>query len=151
MDKFLRKRLADLAFASVLSAGAVFGGLLVSGAPVLAQEGARQPELSLPIRCRPGRDCWVVNHVDVDPGSGVRDYACDKRSYDGHKGTDIAIRDLVAMKKGIPVLASAAGVVKATRDGMRDVDVTLAGLESVKGLACGNGLVLDHGEGWETQ
>ncbi len=151
MDKFLRKRLAALAFAPVLSAWAVFGGLLVSGAPVLAQEGAQQPELSLPIRCRPGRDCWVVNHVDVDPGPGVRDYACDKRSYDGHKGTDIAIRDLVAMKKGIPVLAVAAGVVKATRDGMRDVDVTLAGLESVKGRECGNGLVLDHGWGWETQ
>ncbi len=151
MDKFLRKSLADLAFASVLSAGAVFGGLLVSATPVLAQAGARQPELSLPIRCRPGRDCWVVNHVDVDPGPGVRDYACDKRSYDGHKGIDIAIRDLVAMKNGVDVVAAAGGVVKATRDGMRDVDFTLAGIESVKGRECGNGLVLDHGAGWETQ
>ncbi len=151
MDKFLRKRLAALAFAHFLSAAAVFGALPGSGAPVLAQEVARQPELSLPIRCRPGRDCWVVNHVDLDPGPGVRDYTCEKHSYDGHKGTDIAIRDLVEMKKGVAVLASAAGVVKATRDGMRDVDVTLAGLESVKGRECGNGLVLDHGQGWETQ
>ncbi len=151
MDKFLRKRLAALAFASVLSAWAGFGGLPVSGAPVLAQQGARQPELSLPIRCQPGKDCWIVNHVDVDPGPGVRDYACDQRSYDGHKGTDIAIRDLVAMKKGVAVLAAAAGVVKATRDGMRDVEVTVAGFESVKGRECGNGLVLDHGQGWETQ
>ena len=151
MDIFQRKRLAALAFAPFLFTGAVFGGLLVSGAPVLAEAGARQPELSLPIRCRPGRDCWIVNHVDVDPGLGVRDYACEKRSYDGHKGTDIAIRDLVEMKKGVPVLASAAGVVKATRDGMPDIDVTLAGLESVKGRECGNGLVLDHGAGWETQ
>ena len=151
MDKFLRKPLADLAFAPLLSAAAVFGAVLVSGAPVLAQEGAGQPELSLPLSCRPGRDCWLVNHVDVDPGPGVRDYACGKRSYDGHKGTDIAIRDLVALEKGVDVLASAAGVVKATRDGMRDIDVTVAGLESVKGRECGNGLVLDHGQGWETQ
>ena len=151
MDKFLRKPLADLAFAPLLSAAAVFGAVLVSGAPVLAQDGAGQPELSLPLSCRPGRDCWLVNHVDVDPGPGVRDYACGKRSYDGHKGTDIAIRDLVAMEKGVDVLASAAGVVKATRDGMRDIDVTVAGLESVKGRECGNGLVLDHGQGWETQ
>jgi hypothetical protein len=151
MDKFLRKRLAALAFASVLFAWAVFGAFLVSVTPVLAQDGARQPELSLPLSCRPGRDCWVVNLVDVDPGLGVRDYACDKQSYDGHKGIDIAIRDLVAMKKGVDVLAAAAGVVKATRDGMRDVDFTLPGSGSVKGRECDNGLVLDHGQGWETQ
>ncbi len=145
MDEFFRKRRATLAFASVFFAWAVFG------APVLAGAGAGQPELSLPLSCVPGRDCWVVNHVDVDPGPGVRDYACEKRSYDGHKGTDFAIRDLVAMKKGVAVLAAAAGVVKATRDGMRDIDVTKAGLESVKGRECGNGLVVDHGRGWVTQ
>ena len=128
----------------------LWAGLGMATFPAWGAE-AKPPALGLPIRCMPGKDCWLVNFVDVDPGPGRRDYACLKRTYDGHKGTDIAIRDLVAMKKGIPVLASAAGVVKATRDGMRDVDVTLAGLESVKGRECGNGLVLDHGAGWETQ
>ena len=58
---------------------------------------AKPPALGLPIRCRPGEDCWLVNLVDVDPGPGRRDYACGKMTYDGHKGTDIAIRDLAVM------------------------------------------------------
>ena len=112
---------------------------------------AKPPALGLPIRCRLGKDCWLVNFVDVDPGPGRRDYACRKRTYDGHKGTDIAIRDLAAMAKGIDVVASAPGIVKAVRDGMKDVDFTIAGSGSVKGRECGNGLVLVHGGGWETQ
>jgi len=151
MGNFRQKRLARLVFTLVLQGLAAFAPSPISPGPVRAQGNAPGPELNLPIRCQPGRDCWVVNRVDLDPGPGVRDYACRKRSYDGHKGTDIAIRDLVAMKRGVSVLAAAAGVVKATRDGMKDVDVTLAGLESVKGRECGNGLVLDHGGGWETQ
>ncbi len=148
---FYRRNTTIVLLVVLLSGALAAAVMLVSGAPVLAQGGAGQPELSLPLSCRPGRDCWVVNLVDVDPGPGVRDYACGKQSYDGHKGTDIAIRDLVAMKEGVPVLAAAAGVVKATRDGMRDVDFTLPGSGSVKGRECGNGLVLDHGQGWETQ
>ena len=57
--------------------------------PALGAE-AKPPALGLPIRCRPGKDCWLVNFVDVDPSPGRRDYACRKRTYDGHKGTDIA-------------------------------------------------------------
>ncbi|MBT3305580.1 MAG: M23 family metallopeptidase [Alphaproteobacteria bacterium] len=116
-----------------------------------AQDPGAAPRLSLPIRCAPGRDCWLVNFVDLDTGKGVADYACAKRSYDGHKGTDIAIRDLVAMKNGVDVVASAGGVVKGMRDGMADVDVTVNGMPSVKGRECGNGLVVSHGAGWETQ
>ncbi|NQV84666.1 MAG: M23 family metallopeptidase [Rhodospirillales bacterium] len=119
------------------------------------EKGAKIPSaalrLSLPIRCAPGRDCWLVNLVDLDPGAGVVDYTCGKRSYDGHKGTDIAIRDLEAMKNGVDVVASAGGIVLGTRDGMADVDVTLKGKASVKGRECGNGLVVSHGAGWETQ
>ena len=116
-----------------------------------SQPPSGPPRLSLPIHCVPGRDCWLVNKVDLDPGPGVRDYACDKRSYGGHKGTDIAIRDLVAMKNGVDVLAAAGGVVRSTRDGMADVDFSVAGQASVKGRECGNGLVISHGGGWETQ
>ncbi|MCH7935731.1 MAG: M23 family metallopeptidase [Proteobacteria bacterium] len=112
---------------------------------------AKPPALGLPIRCRPGKDCWLVNFVDVDPGPGRRDYACRKRTYNGHKGTDIAIRDLAVMAEGVDVVASAPGIVKALRDGMKDVDFTIAGSGSVKGRECGNGLVLVHEGGWETQ
>jgi hypothetical protein len=109
------------------------------------------PELALPIRCQPGRDCWLVNYVDMDPGPGRRDYACGKKTYDGHKGTDIAIRDLEAMKKGVAVVAAAGGVVRGARDGMEDIDFTRKGASEIKGRECGNGVVIDHGGGWETQ
>ncbi|MEE8214504.1 MAG: hypothetical protein V3R79_07950, partial [Alphaproteobacteria bacterium] len=102
---------------------------------------AKPPALGLPIRCRLGEDCWLVNLVDVDPGPGRRDYACGKRTYDGHKGTDIAIRDLAVMAKGVDVVASAPGIVKAVRDGMNDVDFTLSASGSIEGRECGNGLV----------
>ena len=108
------------------------------------------PELALPILCQPGRDCWLVNYVDMDPGPGRRDYACGKKTYDGHKGTDIAIRDLEAMKKGVAVVAAAGGVVRGARDGMEDIDFTRKGAPDIKGRECGNGVVIDHGGGWET-
>jgi len=129
--------------------------LALAGGPAASAEptptAAPAPELQLPIRCRPGHDCWLVNLVDLDPGPGIRDYTCGKYSYDGHKGTDIAVRDIKAVAIGVDVVAAAAGVVRGTRDGMDDVDVSLAGKESVKGRQCGNGVVIDHGGGWETQ
>ena len=118
--------------------------------PALGAE-AKPPALGLPIRCSLGKDCWLVNFVDTDPGPGRRDYACGIRTYDGHKGTDIAIRDLGVMAAGIDVLASAPGIVKALRDGMEDIDFTQPGNASIKGRECGNGLVLAHEGGWTTQ
>ena len=91
---------------------AAFVHLALSASPVQAQERTPLPELSLPIRCQPARDCWLANYVDVDPGPGISDFACAKRSYDGHKGIDLAIRDLIEMKKGVPVVVGV--VVKAT-------------------------------------
>ncbi len=146
----LPKPAAALAFAVFLQSVAAFVLLALSAGPVRAQEPAPPPELNLPIRCQPTRDCWLVNYVDVDPGPGITDFACAKRSYDGHKGIDLAIRDLVAMKKGVPVVAAAGGIVKAVRDGMKDIDVSIAGVKSVEGRECGNGLVVTHRGGWET-
>lgn len=146
-----RRRLAG----RVLFAGLLAAALAHAGPPAGATEPAiattAAPELQLPIRCLPGRDCWLVNLVDLDSGPGVRDYLCRKYTYDGHKGTDIAVRDMQAVAAGIDVVAAAPGAVRGTRDGMDDVDVSLAGKESVKGRECGNGVVVDHGGGWETQ
>ena len=143
-------------FPAPVFAGVVAGFLAIQGfpAPAPAQEQAENgeiPLLGLPIRCRPGRDCWLVNYVDMDPGPGIRDYACGGRTYDGHKGTDIAIRDLKAMQRGVPVLAAAPGVVRSTRDGMKDIDFSQKGAPGIKGRDCGNGVLLIHDDGWETQ
>lgn len=33
----------------------------------------------------------ITNYVDLDPGDGTLDYNCGNRTYDGHRGIDIAI------------------------------------------------------------
>ena len=109
------------------------------------------PRLGLPIDCVPGESCWVVNYVDEDAGPGARDYTCGPQTYDGHTGTDIAIRDLGEMRRGVAVLAAAAGTVLATRDGVADRRFDRSSAGEVSGRECGNGVVIDHGEGWRTQ
>jgi murein DD-endopeptidase MepM/ murein hydrolase activator NlpD len=104
--------------------------------------------LVLPIDCSPGADCWPLRYVDHDPGPGFRDYMCGGLGSDGHKGTDIAIRDLAAMAAGVEVRAAAAGLVDALRDGMADESVDDAGRPAIEGKECGNGIRLAHGDGW---
>lgn len=107
--------------------------------------------LSLPIACTPGKDCWVINYVDDDPGPGRRDYRCGEMTYDGHKGTDIALRNLARLAENVPVLAAAPGKVVGVRDGMEDVSIAVAGRDAVKDKECGNGVRIEHAEGWATQ
>jgi Peptidase family M23 len=120
---------------------------LLVAAPVAAQAPLG---LTLPITCTPGADCWLLRYVDHDPGPGARDYMCGPLTGDGHKGTDIALRDLAAMAAGVEVRAAAAGVVDALRDGMADVSVDQIGRAAIAGKECGNGIRLAHGDGWTT-
>lgn len=121
---------------------------MAAAAPAAA--AAEDIRLGLPIDCRPGRDCWVVNYVDHDPGPGRRDYRCGVMTYDAHEGTDIAIPDLKAMAAGVPVLAAAAGVVRAVRDEMPDVSMRDVPPEAIANRNCGNAVVIDHTDGWQT-
>ena len=106
-------------------------------------------ELSLPVDCALGSDCFIQNYVDNDPGPGVLDYRCGAAAYNGHKGTDFRT---LTTKEHVEVIAAAPGRVLATRDGMED---RLVLNEEDKGgitdRECGNGIVLDHGNGWQTQ
>ena len=107
--------------------------------------------LGLPVDCAIGQVCVVQNYVDLDPGPGRLDPGCGRLSYDGHDGTDIRVPDLVTMRDGVGVVAAAPGVVKATRDGMADVSVRETGAEAITGREAGNGVLIDHGGGWQTQ
>jgi murein DD-endopeptidase MepM/ murein hydrolase activator NlpD len=109
------------------------------------------PILEWPVACTPNRDCWIANHVDLDPGTGARDYACGSLTYENHNGTDIAVRDRLAMEEGVEVRAAAAGRVKGVRDGVVDESVRDAGKDATRNRECGNGVVIEHGDGWETQ
>jgi hypothetical protein len=121
------------------------GALLLAGpSPV---DGA-ELRLSLPVECQPGKDCWIINYLDHDKGPGVRDFACGPRTYDGHRGTDIALGDRAAMRAGVKVLTAAPGRVIGVRDGAADAP---EGESIDEERACGNGVRIDHGDGWITQ
>ena len=107
--------------------------------------------LSLPIACDLTTDCFIQQYVDSDPSSDVSDFTCSTLSYDGHKGTDFALRNRAEIARNVPVLASAAGRVKGLRDGMADSGYSDATAANIDGRECGNGVVIDHGDGWETQ
>ncbi|MBE3637549.1 M23 family metallopeptidase [Mangrovicoccus algicola] len=108
-----------------------------------------------PVDCEPGRDCHVQNYVDRDPGPGIRDVACGPLSYDGHAGTDIRVATEAALAADPPaILAAAEGRVTALRDEMPDALMGTPGAPAAAQLArreCGNGVVLDHGGGWQTR
>lgn len=101
--------------------------------------------LGFPLRCDLGKTCYIQQYIDHDTGPNAADFTCGSLSYDGHDGTDLALPTRAAMQAGVDVLAAQAGTVKGLRDGVADFAPKLAGKE------CGNGVLLDHGDGWETQ
>jgi len=55
------------------------------------------------------------------------------------------------MRAGVDVLAAAPGRIRATRDQWPDIAFGSPGAPDLKGQDCGNGVLIDHGGGWETQ
>jgi murein DD-endopeptidase MepM/ murein hydrolase activator NlpD len=125
----------------------ILAGAAVS--PASPQESV--PTLILPIDCTFGETCFIQQYFDHDPGPGAKDYRCGPMTYDGHDGVDLRVPTMAAQKKGVTILAAASGIVRGTRDGMDDVSVALVGRDDVKGRECGNGVVIAHADGWETQ
>ncbi len=120
---------------------------------VAASSGALagQARFELPVDCAMGETCTIQNYFDHDPGPGRQDYACGQLSFDGHGGTDFRVPNLPAMDRGVAVVAAAPGTVLRTRDGMDDVSVKQIGRAALKGRDAGNSVIVDHGDGWETQ
>ncbi len=118
-------------------------------APVFAEDFQLRP----PLNCGPTTNtpCIIQQYVDRDPSTGVSDFTCGTLSYDGHKGTDFRVPTQAQMQNGVTVIASAAGRIKAVRDGMPDILTTAPNAPDVSGRECGNGVVINHGDGWETQ
>lgn len=118
---------------------------------LVAGPAAGDISLVQPIDCTLDQDCYLQQFVDIDSGPGVRDFACGTLSYDGHKGTDFALPTLSALATGVNVLAAANGTVRGIRNDMVDVLQGTANAPDVSNRECGNGVVLIHADGYETQ
>lgn len=137
-------RLVDDLWLRVVGAAAV----LAFPAAAIAEEA---PAFVLPIACEPGRSCFIQNYVDADPSSASRDYQCGPLTYDGHNGTDFRLPSMAVQRAGVDVLAAAPGRVVRRRDGIADMHVRGGGAATVKDVECGNGVVIEHSAGWQTQ
>ena len=140
MKSGIERKLMEFVKAVVTSA------VVISAAPVFAEL-----ELQQPIDCTLDDTCLIQQFMDHDAGDGVTDFRCDEASYDGHKGTDfrVSVRD---MRRGVDILAAADGVIMGVRNNMIDKRVQSdADRAAVAGKECGNGMVLRHAGGWETQ
>lgn len=123
----------------------------VEGDASREREGVAGPVLEIPIACDMTRDCSIQKYVDRDPGPGRLDYRCGMLTTDGHGGTDFRLRRFPDLGRDVAVLAAAPGRVVRTRDGMPDASVADPDAEPIGERLAGNAVVVDHGDGWETQ
>ena len=123
-----------------------WAALLVLG---LFASGAKAFELTLPLECKIGENCWIQQYPDHDPGPAATDYKCKSETYDGHDGTDFRVLNA---SSDVNVLAASPGSVIGTRDGMQDrLATTPEALALVADRECGNGVLIAHSNGFETQ
>ena len=98
-----------------------------------------------------GDTCYIQNYVDHDRSDAASDFQCGSLIYDTHKGTDFGLASLAAMERGVDVSVSATVTVLGVRNDMRDVLCTSDLSGEINGRDCGNGIVVAHDDGWETQ
>jgi murein DD-endopeptidase MepM/ murein hydrolase activator NlpD len=125
--------------------------VLVLFVAALIAAPAEAGDLRFPLDCTLGRDCFIQQYVDRDPGPGASDFTCGTLAYEGHKGTDFRLADDSAMRRGVNVLAAAGGVVRGVRDGVPDVPSGEATPAGISGRECGNGVRIEGDDGWSVQ
>lgn len=122
---------------------------LIALALTLSQVPANAFELDWPVDCTAGKNCWIQQYPDHDVSGDRADYMCGLQSYDGHDGTDIRLRTTADEAH---VLAAADGTVRGVRDGVPDRLVkSEADRAAIAKIECGNGVLIGHGDGWQTQ
>jgi hypothetical protein len=129
-------------------------GLVLGSIELLSRSAKADPRasLGLPVTCRLGLDCFVQQMPDIDPSRAVLDPLCGQASYQGHDGWDIRLRSLDDITQDVPVLAVADGRVARIRDGVADQIYSDAQDKArVADKECGNGLLIDHGDGLSSQ
>lgn len=130
------------------SAYLIVVGLMLSSRLAVAEETI---QFKMPVACELGRTCYIQNYVDIDPTPSAKDYRCGTLSYEAHNGTDFRLPSMKVQRSGVDVIAAAAGRVARVRNGVAEGVFLKSGREAVKDMECGNGVVVEHPGGWETQ
>lgn len=117
----------------------------------LVQVAPGAPALVLPVDCVLTQRCAIQTLPDRDPGPGRSDFRCGALATDGHDGTDFRLRRFADLNGSAPVVAAADGTVLRVRDGMADRNIRAEGAGEMGDRMAGNGVVIDHGGGWQTQ
>jgi hypothetical protein len=74
-----------------------------------------------PIKGQYLKDFYIANYVDLDTTQAkFYDNHCGTKTYDGHRGTDFALRNFRQMDSGVQVLAAATGLVIEIKDSLFD-------------------------------
>jgi murein DD-endopeptidase MepM/ murein hydrolase activator NlpD len=94
----------------------------------------RLPTLDFPLRLRPHAKAFhgnaVSQFVDLDASAGIRDFACNSRTYDGHNGIDFMLAPYAWRMmdgKDVEIIAAAPGVIVDKQDGNFDRQCSSAG------------------------
>lgn len=125
--------------------------LLLLSLSACAPPAAEAETFDLPIDCAIGATCIIQNFADADSRDGyAADPMCGPLTYDAHDGLDIRTPATLA-DRGVAVLAPAAGVIASMRDGEPDGAFLRGGMSAITGRDCGNGVRIDHADGWSTQ
>jgi murein DD-endopeptidase MepM/ murein hydrolase activator NlpD len=103
-------------------------------------------ELEFPLDCKLGETCWISNLPRHYLKNKQVDFRCGPNTYNDHKGTDFALKNYTQMQDGVSVLAPFDGEVRGVRDNVDDISVKELGKNAVKGIECGNGIVIGSGE-----
>ncbi|MCB9982930.1 MAG: M23 family metallopeptidase [Rhodospirillales bacterium] len=119
---------------------------------ILPANAQPEPTFRLPIDCALGENCWIANYVDVDPSGNAKDFKCNAKTYDGHKGVDFALKSRAVMENGVSVLAARDGKILRVRDGENDDPKTKDQFDEITAANrdCGNGIIIDHGQGLQS-
>lgn len=114
---------------------------------------AKPQHFSFPVDCTLDENCWISAYADTDPDpENARDYTCSARTYEGHNGTDFTITE-EHLISGVNVLAASDGKVLRIRDHENDMPKGPEEFKAIKDKKkdCGNGILIDHGNGLFTQ
>jgi murein DD-endopeptidase MepM/ murein hydrolase activator NlpD len=101
----------------------------LAGARPTAQAGSRQSlgQVNFPLRLMPNSRNSITNgisnFVDLDPTSGILDFSCGTRTYDGHQGTDFFLAPFswsMMDNQEVEIVAAAPGTIVLEQDGNYD-------------------------------